>query len=318
MIGPWICHTFLNATDANRSRIKELAAMERKSFIKILASIPIVAAAARLNAFGNLVNGFPGSPKMPVLFIGHGHPINAILDNAFTQAIARLGERLEKPKAILVVSAHWQTKGTFVSTNPHPMAIYDFKGLDERLSQIKYEPDGCPEIAREAIQSSPNSRIQEAETMGLDHGAWTVLMHLYPKADVPVFQLSLDSSLSTGAHFKLAGELKRMREKGVLIIGSGNVVHNLRTLVWNDINAKTLDWAVEFDGLVKRKLNERDFKSLVDYQSFGDIARLAHPTNEHYLPMLYALGLAGEKEDLEFLFEGFQFGSASMLTFQIG
>jgi 4,5-DOPA dioxygenase extradiol len=292
--------------------------MNRKSFLKILASIPVMATGLRLNAFGNLVDGFPNSPKMPVIFIGHGHPINALLDNNFTQAITRHGERLEKPKAIMVVSAHWQTKGSFVSTNTQPKAIYDFKGLDERLFRIKYEPKGCPKIAREVFESIRNNQIQETQAMGLDHGAWTVLKHLYPKADVPVFQLSLDSESSPGSHFRLASELKRMREKGVLIIGSGNVVHNLRTVDWNNIDARALDWAVEFDEFVKQNLNDRDFKALVNYQSLGDISQLAHPTNEHYLPMLYALGLAGEKEGIKYLFEGFQFGSASMRSFQIG
>lgn len=292
--------------------------MKRRSFLKVLASIPITATGLRLNAFGNMVDEFPSSPKMPVIFIGHGHPINALLDNNFTQAIARLGERLEKPKAIMVVSAHWQTKGSFVSANPQPKAIYDFKGLDERLFQIKYEPKGCPKIAKEVTESVRNNQIQEAQAMGLDHGAWTVLKHLYPKADVPVFQLSLDSELSPGSHFRLASELKRMRDKGVLIIGSGNVVHNLRTVDWNNINARALDWAVEFDELVKESLNDRDFQALVNYQSFGAISQMAHPTQEHFLPMLYALGLAEEKEDVKYLFEGFQFGSASMRSFQIG
>lgn len=271
-----------------------------------------------INAFGNRVNGFPDSPKMPVLFIGHGHPINALLDNNFTQAITRLGERLEKPKAIMVVSAHWQTKGSFISTNPQPKAIHDFKGLDERLFQMKYEPKGCPVVAKDVVESVRYNRILEEEGMGLDHGAWTVLRNLFPKADVPVFQLSLDSGFSTGSHFQLAGELKGMREKGVLIIGSGNIVHNLRTVDWKNIDAKPLDWAVEFDELVRQRLNSRDFQSLVNYQTFGDISRLAHPTNEHYLPMLYALGLAGEKESVAYLFEGFQFGTASMRSFQIG
>lgn len=154
--------------------------------------------------------------------------------------------------------------------------------------------------------------------MGLDHGAWTVLKHLYPKADVPVFQLSLDSGLSTGSHFRLAGELKSMREKGVLIIASGNVVHNLKTVDWNNIDAIPLDWAVAFDEWVKARLEDQDFQALVDYQSLGDISRLAHPTPEHFLPMLYALGLAEENEGVEYILEGFQFGSASMRSFRIG
>jgi 4,5-DOPA dioxygenase extradiol len=292
--------------------------MDRKSFLKLLASIPLTASGMRFNAFGNMVNGFPDSPEMPVLFIGHGHPINALLDNDFTRAISRLGGRMEKPKAIMVVSAHWQTGGTFVSTNPRPTAIHDFKGLDERLFRIRYEPQGSPGIAKDVVESARDRRIGEDAARGLDHGAWTVLKHLYPQADVPVFQLSLDSGLSPESHFRLAGELKGMRKKGVMIIGSGNVVHNLRTVVWGDIGAKPLDWAVEFDERVKERLDGRDFRSLADYRSFGDIFRLAHPTDEHYLPMLYALGLAGAKEGLEFLFEGFQFGSASMRSFRIG
>src|SRR6185369_10787144 len=177
--------------------------MDRKSFLKILASVPMMATRLRLSAFGDMVAGFPDCPKMPVIFIGHGHPINALLDNDFTQAITRLSERLERPKAIMVVSAHWQTKGSFVSTNPQPKAIYDFKGLDERLFKMKYEPKGCPKIAMEVAGYVRNDRIHEDQAMGLDHGAWTVLKHLYPRADVPVFQLSLDSGLSTGSHFQL-------------------------------------------------------------------------------------------------------------------
>jgi len=224
---------------------------------------------------------------------------------------------MEKPNAIMIISAHWTTKGTFVSVNSKPKAIYDFGNIDDRLLQIKYEPKGQPQLARQTIETATDYHIQEDQAMGLDHGAWTVLKHLYPKADVPVFELSIDDSQPTSYHFQLANALNKMREKGILIIASGNIVHNLKVIDWNNINAKPLDWAIEFDEIVKSKLNSQDFKTLVNYEQLGSIFQLAHPTNEHYLPMLYTLGLADKTEELKYLFEGFQFGSASMRCFQI-
>ena len=202
-----------------------------------------------------------------------------------------IGASIEKPNAIMIISAHWTTKGTFVSVNSQPKAIYDFGKIDDRLLKIKYEPKGQPQLARQVIEIAPNYHIQEDPSRGLDHGAWTVLKHLYPKADVPVFELSIDDSQPSSYHFELANTLKKMREKGVLIIASGNIVQS--------------------------KLNSQDFKALVNYEQLGSIFQLAHPTNEHYLPMLYTLGLADKTEELKYLFEGFQFGSASMRCFQI-
>ncbi len=292
-------------------------AMERLHFLKTLASIPLIGASMKLNAFENISNGFSSSKKTPLIFIGHGHPINALLDNGFTQTLEKLGTSMEKPNAIMIISAHWTTKGTFVSVNSHPKAIYDFGNIDDRLLQIKYEPKGHPQLARKVIEEAANFNIQKDQEMGLDHGAWTVLKHLYPNADVPVFELSIDESQPISYHFQLANSLKKMREKGVLIIASGNIVHNLKVIDWNNINAKPLDWAIEFDEMVKSKLNNQDYKALVDYEQLGNIFQLAHPTNEHYLPMLYTLGLADKTEEVKFLFEGFQFGSASMRCFQI-
>ena len=291
--------------------------MERKQFLKTFAAIPLLAAGMKLSAFEKISNGFLPSKKTPIIFIGHGHPMNALLDNNFTQTLTRIGESIEKPNAIMVVSAHWATKGTFVSVNAQPKTIYDFGKIDDRLLQIKYEPKGHPELAKQVIETAPVYNIQEDQSMGLDHGAWTVLKHLYPKADVPVFELSIDYTQPTTYHFQLANALKRMREKGVLIIGSGNIVHNLKILDWNNIDAKPFDWAIEFDEVVKAKLDSQDFQSLVHYEQFGKIAQMAHPTNDHYLPMLYTLGLADKTEAVKYLFEGFQFGSASMRCFQI-
>ena len=290
--------------------------MERIQFLKMFASIPLISSEMKLKAFESISNGFSNSKKTPLIFIGHGHPMNALLDNNFTQTLTKLGESLEKPNAIMIVSAHWQTKGTFVSTNQTPKAIYDFGGMDV-LRQIKYEPKGHPEFAKQVVKNAPIFNIQKDHSMGLDHGAWTVLKHLYPKADIPVFELSIDSSQPNTYHFQLANALKKMREKGVLIIGSGNIVHNLKILDWNNIDAKPMDWAVEFDELVKAKLNNLDFQALVNYQQFGKLSEMAHPTNEHYLPMLYILGLADKNENVKYIFEGFQYGSASMRCFQI-
>lgn len=291
--------------------------MERIQFLKTLTSIPLIATGMKLREFEKISSGFSNSKKTQLIFIGHGHPMNALLDNNFTQTLTKIGESIEKPNAIMMVSAHWATSGTFVSVNPQPKAIYDFKGLDERLFQIKYEPKGHPELAKRVIEAAPIYDIKEDQSMGLDHGAWTVLKHMYPKADVPVFELSIDYTQPTTFHFQLAKALKKMRQKGVLIIGSGNIVHNLKVLDWNNIDAKPFDWAVEFDELVKAKLNSQDFQALVNYEQFGKISQMAHPTNDHYLPMLYTLGLADKTEEVKYLFEGFQYGSASMRCFQI-
>lgn len=291
--------------------------MERSYFLKSLALLPLVGASLKLSAIEKISDSFPKSKKTPLIFIGHGHPMNALLDNSFTQTLNKIGASIEKPNAIMMVSAHWATKGTFVSLNPAPKAMYDFGKIDDRLLEIRYEPKGHPELARQVIELTPKYNIQEDHSMDLDHGAWTVLKHLYPNADVPVFELSIDFTQSASYHFELANSLKKMREKGVLIVASGNIVHNLRVLDWNNIEAKPFDWAVEFDELVKSKLNNQDFKALVNYEKLGNLFELAHPKNDHYLPMLYTLGLANKSEEVKYLFEGFQFGSASMRCFQI-
>ncbi len=271
----------------------------------------------KLQEFENISSSFSSSPKMPVLFIGHGHPMNAILDNDFTQSLGKIGQSIPKPNAIMVVSAHWETRGTYVSVNPAPKVIYDFGRFDDRLFQVKYEAKGHPELAYEVIETAPTFKIEANHSMGLDHGAWTVLKYIFPKADVPVFELSIDYTQAPEYHFQLAHALKKLREKGVLIIGSGNIVHNLRNIDWHNINASYFDWAVEFDELAKSKLDNHDFEALVNYQQFGKLAQMAIPTNDHYLPMLYTLGLADKNEQVRYLFEGLQYGSISMRCFLI-
>jgi 4,5-DOPA dioxygenase extradiol len=201
--------------------------MERKQFLKLLALARLTTTAMKLNNLKNITDGFSTSAKMPVLFIGHGHPMNAILDNNFTQSLIQLGKNIEKPNAILVISAHWETVGTYVSTNPYPSTIYDFGNFDKKLFDIKYEPNGHPELAKELIKSVESTQIKEDKSMGLDHGAWTVLKFIFPKADVPVFEMSMDYSKSAEFHYSLGKELAKLRKKGVMIICSGNIVHNL-------------------------------------------------------------------------------------------
>lgn len=291
--------------------------MERKDFLKTMAALPLISNNMTLNALNNITNGFLTTKKMPVLFIGHGHPMNALFDNNFTQKLSAIGQKIEKPNAIMVVSAHWETRGTFVSVNNQPKTIYDFGGFDRRLFEVKYEPEGHPALAQEVIALAKEYHVNADQSMGLDHGAWTILKYLFPNADVPVFQLSIDYTQPADYHFRLANTLKKLREKGVLIIGSGNIVHNLGTLDWRNIDAKPQGWALEFDELVKSRLNNQDFSSLIKYEQFGKLAKMAIPTNDHYLPMIYTLGLAEKTETVKYLFEGIQYGSISMRCFEI-
>jgi 4,5-DOPA dioxygenase extradiol len=291
--------------------------MKRKDFLKIMATTPLILSGMKLTAFENISDGFSRSAKMPILFIGHGHPMNALYDNSFTQALGKIGQTIEKPNAIMVVSAHWETRGTFVSVNPQPKAIYDFGGFDDRLFQVKYEPKGHPALAQETALLGADYGIQKDQSMGLDHGAWTVLRHMFPKADIPVFQMSIDFTKPEAYHFELANTLKKMRERGVLVLASGNIVHNLGIMDWNNINANTFDWAAEFDELVKDKLEKQDFNALINHRQFGRLSQLAVPSTDHYFPMLYSLGLADKNESVKFLYEGHQYGSISMRCFQI-
>jgi 4,5-DOPA dioxygenase extradiol len=290
--------------------------MKRGDFIKMLALTPVAAAAMKIKEFESVTSRFISTPKMPVLFIGHGHPMNALFDNDFTRTLGRIGKDIHRPNAIMVVSAHWETNGTYVSVNPRPKTIYDFGGFDDALFRVKYEPQGHPQLAREVLNYLPFAN--EDHKMGLDHGTWTVLKFIYPKADIPVFQLSIDHTLSPQKHFEIAQALKKMREKGVLIIGSGNIVHNLGKLDWHNINGKTPDWALEFDDTVRNRINKNDFSSLVNYRSLGQTAMMSVPTEDHYIPLLYTLGLASDGEPVKYLYEGFQYGSISMRCIRIG
>ncbi len=262
--------------------------------------------------------------KMPVLFIGHGSPLNIILDNSFTRGLGAWGKRLPKPRAIMVISAHWLTKGTFAGCMEKPKTIYDFYGFPEELYEINYPSPGAPEEAAFVTNSIRKAPVTCDRGWGLDHGAWSILRHLYPRADVPVFQLSLDYTFQSWEpkplqyHYDLAAGLSELRNRGVLIIGSGNIVHNLGMFDFTNIEAKSFDWAVEFDEQVKSNLIRRNHRDLIRHSNMGKTAALAVPTLDHYLPMIYAIALQEKNEPLAFTYEGFQYGSISMRCFQIG
>ena len=254
---------------------------------------------------------------MPVMFVGHGSPMNAIADNDFTKSLALVMSTLkEKPSAIMVISAHWLTRGTLVSTTDMPSTIYDFGGFPEELYHIKYPAPGAPKDANETANNVASVVIGKDPARGLDHGAWSVLRHLVPLADIPVYQLSIDYTQQPEYHYNLAKELYNLRKKGVLIISSGNIVHNLYQVDFNE-SAKPYDWAIEFDLLVESLLKERNDKALIDYKLLGKAAQLSVPTNDHYLPLLYTMGLTKPSETLQNIYTGIQNASISMRSFII-
>ena len=250
-----------------------------------------------------------GLKKMPVLFVGHGSPMNAIEHNVFTEALTRLSARLPRPKAVCVVSAHWVTAGTRVMSSEHPRTIHDFYGFPEALYEVEYPAPGSPS---EAASVARDPEILPDKEWGLDHGSWSVLRHMYPKADVPAFQLSLDSRRSFQQHLELGREIASLRERGVLILGSGNIVHNLGRIDWDEPHG-AYDWAVEFDGRVKSAVDAHDTAALSAPRKWGEkLMAAAHPTVEHYLPLLYCVGAMGEQDAVTYPYEGFDFGSISM------
>jgi 4,5-DOPA dioxygenase extradiol len=262
-----------------------------------------------------------GEPRMPVLFIGHGSPMNGIEDNEFSRGWQMVAKTLPQPKAILCISAHWETKGTFVTAMEKPRTIYDFSGFPPKLYTIQYPAKGSAWLAEETRNALNKSVIGLDRKWGLDHGCWIVLKRMFPDADIPVVQLSLDYSQNPQYHYNMAKELAPLREKGVLILGSGNMVHNLGMVALkdNDFNAPFgFDWVLEANMLFKRMINEDRFIELADYQNLGKSVRLAVPTPEHYLPMLYALALKREKEGISYFNDKPVAGSITMTSFKIG
>jgi len=274
----------------------------------------------KLENLNELAPSFDSTGTMPVLFIGHGSPMNAIEDNIFSRKWVEIGKTLPKPKAILSVSAHWETKGVCVTAMKHPKTIHDFGGFPRELFEVEYPAEGSPELASETADLLRPVEVLSDQSWGLDHGTWSVLIRMYPMADVPAFQLSLDYNRSAESHYLLAKALAPLREKGVLILGSGNLVHNLRMVAWDKLNEPgfAYDWALEADGEMKQLILAGNHKALIDYRSLGRAFDLAIPTAEHFLPLLYILGLKKDHEQIEFFNEQAVAGSLTMTSLRIG
>ena len=262
-----------------------------------------------MNEIDKLNGNLNSSERMPLIFIGHGSPMNAIEDNIYSRKWTELGLELPRPQAILSISAHWLTSGTYVTAMEKPRTIHDFGGFPAELFSQQYPAPGSPEIADLVQKMQPENLIGQDLNWGLDHGTWSVLKPMFPLADIPVVQLSIDYSKPPAYHFELAKQLGKLSEKGVLVMGSGNIVHNLRQLRFD---GKSLDWADEFDAQIARWIETGDDQSIVDFQHLGSLAQIAHPSYDHFLPLLYVLGMKSEPDNMEFFNTGFQMGSISM------
>ena len=263
----------------------------------------------------SLLDLLPSPPyKMPAIFVGHGNPMNAVEDNVFSESWAFLAETLPKPKAIVCVSAHWETNGTRVTAMETPKTIHDFKGFPKQLYKKFYPAPGCKELA-EWLRENITEAIELDYEWGLDHGAWSILCRMFPEADIPVVQISLDRAKSLTQHYEFGKKLKVLRQKGILIVGSGNIVHNLRRLTWND---DALDWAIAFDEQIKRLILATNHQAIINYSELGEAARLSVPTDEHFLPLLYILALQEPEDTVEFFTEKVTLGSISMRSIRIG
>ena len=257
---------------------------------------------------------------MPVLFLGHGSPMNAIEENQFVQGFRNISREIPKPNAILCISAHWFTNGTFVTAMQNPKTIHDFYGFPKELFEVNYPAPGSPELAKETAALLLPEIVEEDHSWGLDHGAWSVIKHLYPDAEIPVIQLSIDYTKPPQYHFDLAKKLQKLREKGILIIGSGNIVHNLRMVDWKNINTVGAgwDWAIEAREKTNNWLLEGNFQNLIDYHRQGVALQTAVPSPDHYLPLIYSLGLKEKSENLSLFNDELIGGSLSMTSVRIG
>lgn len=257
------------------------------------------------------------SDRMPAIFFGHGSPMNALASNGYTRAWAEIGRSMPTPKAVLCVSAHWYIPTVAVTAMEKPLTIHDFGGFPQALFDVQYPAAGSPELA-DRVSELLGGILLDSTEWGLDHGTWSVLYHVFPKADVPVVQLSIDMTKPGDWHYELAKHLGPLRDEGILICGSGNIVHNLRAYSWGDTTREPYDWAVRFESEAKRLMESRDHEPLMNYETMGSDAVMSVPTPEHYLPLLYVLAQQTDEDDLSFPVSGVDGGSISMLSVQIG
>lgn len=293
--------------------------MKRKHFIKSIIGGGL--SMTTLSAFNHFTNSLPKDGNlMPALFIGHGSPMNGIEDNEFSRRWKKMAEEIPVPKAVLVVSAHWFTKGTQITAMDFPKTIHDFGGFPQELFNVQYPAPGNSILAKETTEIIKSAKVELDHDWGLDHGTWTVVRHMYPDAAIPVLQLSIDYSKGPQYHYDLGKELYELRKKGVLIIGSGNMVHNLRMVAWDKLNTDNygFDWAIEMNNNFKNLINDGNHKPLINYESFGTAGKLAIPTPEHYLPLLYTLALQSDKDKATFFNDKAVAGSLTMTSVKIG
>ncbi|WPV64697.1 4,5-DOPA dioxygenase extradiol [Chitinophaga sp. LS1] len=290
--------------------------MKRNQFIKSI--LTGVFGMTTLSAFRNFTDSLQEDDHlMPVLFIGHGSPMNGIEDTEFSRRWTQMGKEIPTPKAVLVISAHWYTQGTKITAMEHPKTIHDFGGFPKELFAVQYPAPGSPDLARETASLIHASLDHD---WGLDHGTWTVVRHMYPEANIPVLQLSIDYSKGPQYHYDLAKELYALRRKGVLIIGSGNLVHNLRMVAWDRLDDKEYgyDWALDINNQFKHLISSREHKPLINYTQLGKGALLAIPTPDHYLPLMYTLGLQSNKDNISFFNDKAVGGSLTMTSVKFG
>ena len=275
-------------------------------------------AAMKLNALSSLTAKMEETAQMPLLFLGHGSPMNAIEENEFVKGFRDTGKNITTPTAIICVSAHWETAGTFITAMEQPQTIHDFGGFPKALYDVQYPAPGNPALAKETKELVKKTDIGLDQKWGLDHGCWSVVKHLYPDANIPVLQLSIDYRQTPQYHYELAKELASLRKKGVLIIGSGNLVHNLRMVAWDKLNETyAYDWAAEASAKMKQYISSGDHQQLINFRGQGKAFDLAIPTPEHYLPLLYILGLKEENEKLSFFNDKPVAGSLTMTSLKI-
>lgn len=293
--------------------------MRRRKFIQTLTGG--IVTMGTLAGFKKFTDGLKEQEKpMPVLFIGHGSPMNGIEHNTFSQEWARRAAQMPVPAAVLVISAHWLTRGTHITAMEHPRTIHDFGGFPQELFDVQYPAPGMPALAEETRNLISSTQVGLDHDWGLDHGAWTVVRHMFPDAKIPVLQLSIDYAKPAAWHYELAKELAALRRKGVLIIGSGNMVHNLRLIAWDKLEQPGFgfDWAIEMHELFKQKISAGDHRALIEYEKLSKSALLAVPTPDHYYPLMYALGLQQQQETPEFFNDQLVAGSLNMTSVQFG
>jgi 4,5-DOPA dioxygenase extradiol len=292
--------------------------MNRKNFITLLSGGIAMASIKPFYSWTKELSEI--EEKMPVLFIGHGSPMNAIEDNEFSKRWQQMVKEIPVPKAVIVISAHWLTKGTMVTAMPNPKTIHDFGGFPQALFDVQYPAPGSPELATEIQKLITNPSVELDHDWGLDHGTWSVVKHMYPNADIPVLQLSIDYNKPAAYHYELASQLLILRKKGVLIIGSGNMVHNLRMVAWDKLNEPEygFDWALEMNDIFKNKISNGFHKELIQYEKLHKAATLAIPSPDHYYPLLYILALQTDHDKVAFFNDKAVGGSLTMTSVKIG